>query len=120
MNTDQFEKSSPSSPTLQRYMDTHKFLSLVQGKNIFMSKMSGFKDNLEGSLSALDFFESTNDASIFDVAMNSRGKEAADMIEEINSRTFDTIFGAQLKDRAVDFFTRQESGYTLAAGTSRR
>lgn len=104
MNTDQFEKSAPSSPALQRYMDTHKFLSLVQGKNIFMSKMSGFKDNLEGSLSALDFFESTNDASIFDVAMNSGGKEATDMIEEINSRTFDTIFGAQLKDRAVDFF----------------
>lgn len=104
MNTDHCKESAPDSPVLQRYMDTHKFLSLVQGKNIFMSKMSGFKDNLEGSLSALDFFDSTNDASIFDVVMNSRGKEAADAIEEINSRTFEAIFGTQLKDRAVDFF----------------
>lgn len=100
----QFGNDSSGSSVLQKYMDTHKFLSLVQGKKLFMSKMSGFKDNLEGGLTASDFFDCTNDASMFDVVMNSRGEEAAKVIEEINSRTFETIFGPQLKNDAVDFF----------------
>lgn len=93
-----------NSSVLQKYMDTHKFLSLVQGKKLFMSKMSGFKDDLEGGLTAADFFECTNYASIFDVAMNGRGEEAGNAIEEINGRTFETIFGPQLKDHAIDFY----------------
>ncbi|MFG0351911.1 hypothetical protein ACF8LD_12880 [Pseudomonas sp. zbq_5] len=100
----QSKDDGSGSLVLQKYMDTHKFLSLVQGKKLFMSKMSGFKDNLEGGLTASDFFECTNDASIFDVAMNCRGAEASKLIEEINGRTFETIFGPQLKNDAVDFF----------------
>jgi hypothetical protein len=103
MNNQLNDDNSVSS-VLQKYMDTHKFLSLVQGKKIFMSKMSGFKDNLEGSLTASDFFEWTNFSSILDVAINGRGEEAVKVIEEVNGRTFETIFGDQLKDSAVDFF----------------
>lgn len=99
-------------------MDMPKFLSLLQSQSIYLSKMSCFKDHLEGGLTAADYLKVTIDAPLFDLAMNGfwplsepdkdnrdeRLTQNEKVLDDINSSKFDSIFGPQLKTEAVEFF----------------
>ncbi|MCU9048017.1 hypothetical protein OE470_06930 [Pseudomonas aeruginosa] len=90
---------------LQKYMDLTKFLYLVQNNKLFLSKMSGFDDRLEGGLTAINFLEATPDAAIFDMAMRRLGatggavelerrqQECEEARRRIDAAEFSTPFG---------------------------
>lgn len=92
---------------LQRYMNLPKFMYLLQESALFLPKMSIFEDHLEGGLTAKDYLATSNDAAIFDVAINGfwpasnetadarmrRLEQAEFALKELHLRTFETPFG---------------------------
>jgi hypothetical protein len=104
----------PEETVIQRYLDLPKFLSMLQTRSIFMSKVSKFEDQLEGGLTAKDFLKTDLNSSILDMALNQESIKDKNPIEvnnrnnakrkEIESRTFDSIFGPILCSQVSTFF----------------
>lgn len=93
---------------IQRYMDLPKFLHLLETSQLFLSKISGFDDELEGGLTRLDALLIGGAAELLDFAVNrlfpgirnmSPEESAAYKAEneriknEIDSRKIKTVFG---------------------------
>lgn len=109
-----------STLILQRYMNLPKFLYLLQESALFLPKMSIFEDHLEGGLTARDYLSTSNDAAIFDVAINGywprinesteertkRLEEAESISQKLRLRTFETPFGSYKCDDIEKIFSR--------------
>lgn len=104
---------------LRRYMDLAKFTALLQSGSVFHCRMSSFDDGLEGGLTADDYIAFTNDLAHIDLALfkwpvaqesQEQRQVRLDKVERIKSfvdkETFETIFGAMLKNDAVEYFER--------------
>lgn len=93
---------------IQRYMDLPKFLHLLETSQLFLSKISGFDDKLEGGLTRLDALLISGAAEILDFALNRvlpgirrmSPEESAEykaenerIKNELDSRQIKTVFG---------------------------
>jgi len=95
------------SEIIRRYMSFDKFASLLLSKSIFLPKMTQFSDDLEGGLPASHFISMSNDAAIFDLAVNGdwpreggspaererRLESNEETRKQIDNRKFPTPFG---------------------------
>lgn len=93
---------------------------LLQESALFLPKMSIFEDHLEGGLTARDYLSNSNDAPIFDIALNGvfpvSGESVEDRISRLEQaefsqkkllhRTFDTPFGSYKCDEIENIFSR--------------
>ena len=109
-----------SEDIIQRYMNLPKFMYLLQENSLFLPKMSIFEDKLEGGLTARSYLETSNDAKIFDLAMNydspAVGGESAlrkvrlnnstNIKKQLHERTFESPFGTYPCDDAQKLFPR--------------
>ena len=117
---------------LQRDMDLPKFMYLLQRKVLFLPKMSVFDDQLEGGLTAKDYLSTSNDAAIFDNAINGFWSPASETVDErlirlekaksthieIRQREFKTPFGTYKCEDIDKVFPRLENGFMLVVGTN--
>ncbi|MEC6816486.1 hypothetical protein VXS05_15750 [Photobacterium toruni] len=105
---------------IQRYMSLDKFLFIIEKHSLFLTKMSKFDDQLEGSLTALDYLDKSNEAGIFDNAINNcfsvygetpterekRLRNSELVTKTLNEATFDTPFGRFSKNETPKIFAK--------------
>lgn len=105
--------------TIQKYMDFTKFANLILSRKLYLSKMSGFEDKLEGSLTVKDFLETANSPRLLDITMtdawpgigetveerNLRLARIEEQIKAISRREFETPFGRYSCDEAEKVFS---------------
>ena len=102
--------------TIKRYMSLEKFEKLVNSESMYFPRFDSFEDNLEGGINNANFPSISNSLKIFDAAIQylpttkeSNDKKNLDVIAEINSEIFPSLFGTQRKIDGDAFLQRVNS-----------
>ncbi|WP_223464368.1 hypothetical protein [Pseudomonas sp. GL-RE-26] len=101
---------------IKRYMSLDKFEKLVNSEAMYFSRFDSFEDNLEGGINNANFPSISNSLKIFDAAIQflpgthkNDNPKNLNIIAEINSETFPSLFGTQRKIDGDAFLQRVSS-----------
>jgi hypothetical protein len=110
----------PRDTKIRRYMSLDKFKKLLDSQALYFSRFDSFDDHLEGGINSKNFPSISNEDKVFDAAMNSGWpamaprsgselEESSRAIDVINSETFPSLFGTQLKINGSAYLRRISS-----------
>lgn len=93
------------SLVVKRYMSFEKFENLINSGNLYFSRFDSFIDKLEGGISSQNYSDISVSLELFDLAINywpsdpvsPEKMQSEKRIDEINSETFEGIFGSEKK-----------------------
>lgn len=89
---------------IKRYMSLDKFEKLVNSESMYFTRFDSFEDNLEGGINNANFPSISNDTKILDATIDfwpstqrRDEQKKTEVITEINSEEFPSLFGTQQK-----------------------